>query len=306
MPDNILSMTGYGEASASFSSRDWRITVQSVNSRYLDLRFCLPSALLACEGAFRERLKTSVERGKVDVVLNYSLTDGSASELTRSYFNKSWIAGFCEAGTMLIDSLQWPASDQLRAVILQSAFNRREAAAVDDEADTLSEFLPQLLTLFDNALEAHRNSCQQEGLQLALDIKARLQSLSQGIDAIELSARDLPAVFKERLELRVAALLSDRTFLDESRLAQEISYLVDKADITEELVRFRAHLSQFLHELEIDTSVRKGKKLEFITQEMLREINTIGSKSGILQITQCVVDAKNELERIREQIQNVI
>ena len=117
----------------------------------------------------------------------------------------------------------------------------------------------------------------------------------------------MPQIFKERIEQRLTALLVDSPVSpDEARICQEIAFLVDKADISEEIVRFKSHLAQFLNELELESSKRKGKKLEFITQEMLREVNTIGSKANLIEITRNVVDAKNELEKIREQVQNVI
>ena len=117
----------------------------------------------------------------------------------------------------------------------------------------------------------------------------------------------MPAIFKQRIAERLNTLIEDNQFeLDPARMSQEVAHLIDKADITEEIVRFNAHIEQFYAEINDQVADRKGKKLEFIVQEMLREINTVGSKANLLEITRSVVEVKNELEKIREQVQNVV
>lgn len=306
MPDSLLSMTGYGEATQIFKDREWRCVVQSVNSRYLDCRFRLPQNVQALEPRCKALVKKIVERGKVDVVLTCELVgaDESGCDLS-SYFNGSWIAGFCSSAERLVSSQGWPVTEQMRSVLIQSALSRREA--YDSPVENIEDSSDLVLGLLQEALLAHLDSRRMEGAHLESDFRQKISFLIDKISEIELTAAEMPQIFKDRIGLRLASIIDDvRVALDEARLCQEVAYLVDKADISEEIVRFRAHISQFLDEVESASSMRKGKKLEFIVQEMLREINTIGSKANLLEITRSVVDSKNELEKIREQVQNVI
>ncbi|MCD6430893.1 MAG: YicC family protein [Deltaproteobacteria bacterium] len=307
MSDSLLSMTGYGEATQIVNDRELRCVVQSVNSRYLDCRFRLPHNFQSLEPRFKGLVKKIVERGKVDIVLSFEVvgvewTDASSSS---NYFNGPWIAGFCNSAEGLADTLGWPVTDHMRSVLMQSALSRREA--FESPAENIEESADLFLGLLQKALLLHLDSRKIEGAHLAADFHLKISLLSDKMSEIELSAIGMPQIFKDRIGQRLASILEDgRVSLDESRLCQEVAYLVDKADISEEIVRFRAHISQFLDVLESETSSRKGKKLEFIVQEMLREINTVGSKANLLEITRNVVDIKNELEKIREQVQNVI
>jgi len=299
-------MTGYGEALGLIDGREWRCVVQSVNSRNLDARFRLPFKLHALEIPFRKVVQKQISRGKVDVVFTYSHThEESESVNSAELFNPSWVAGFCRAGESLLDALSWQSSDSLRATILQCAFSQKDAYAENQvEIESVADFLNQLLL---TALDKHFTSRQQEGDQLAQDILSRLSQLDEYIADISIKAASMPDLFRERINLRIDSILADRQFeLDQSRLSQEVAHLIDKADISEEIVRFNAHILQFTSEINNLSVSRKGKKLEFIVQEMLREINTIGSKANLLEITRSVVEVKNELEKIREQVQNIV
>jgi len=305
---NLLSMTGYGEALALIDGREWRCVVQSVNSRNLDARFRLPSRLNVLENSFRKIIQKEIPRGKVDIVFSFSsqISDED-SKLNNSteFFNSSWVAGFCHAGESLLGTLSWQTSDYLRASILQSAFLQRDAfVEAQIDIDCVADPLNRLLLA---ALDKHFTSRQQEGNHLALDIVSRLSQLDEYIATISNHAALMPDFFRERINLRIDCILADRQFeLDQSRLSQEVAHLIDKADISEEIIRFKSHIVQFMTEINDSSADRKGKKLEFIVQEMLREINTIGSKANQLDITRCVVEVKNELEKIREQVQNIV
>ncbi len=301
-----MSMTGYGEAVTIIESHEWRCVVQSVNSRNLDARFRFPSALSPLEVKFRKEVQKVIQRGKVDVTFSYSSLTKDADTLNSAdYFNSDWVADFCRAGENLLDSLSWQSSDIIRASILRSAFSQRDAfSEAQVEIDNSVDFLIELLR---NALEKHAKSRKQEGDQLALDMRTRLSLLDDYIALIAEKAESMPEIFKERINLRIETILADKLFeLDQSRVTQEIAYLIDKADVSEEIVRFKSHIIQFLTEINDSLVDRKGKKLEFLVQEMLREINTIGSKANLLEITRCVLDVKNELEKIREQVQNIV
>ena len=307
MSDLLLSMTGYGEATVIAGDKEWRIVIQSVNSRYLDCRCRLPHTLHSLEPQFRSAVKKFVERGKVDIVLTSSVVDSTESEVDSSstYFNNSFIAGYCMAGVALVDSLGWSVNDQMHSSLLQSALARREA--FDAPSENIEEVSDILDTLLMEALKSHLESRKKEGLYLAADFRRRISIIAELLSEVEKHAVEMPEIFKDRIEQRLTLILSDtHVHLDETRLCQEVAYLIDKADISEEIVRLRAHLEQFIHEIESLSTNRKGKKFEFVVQEMLREINTIGSKANLLEITRNVVDMKNELEKIREQVQNVI
>lgn len=299
-------MTGFGEAKSLIGDNEWHVVVQSVNSRYLDCRFRLPSALQSFEPKFRGIVKKFVERGKLDIGFTFSALDSLAgNELSGACFNAAFISGFCRAGVDLAESLAWPVGEQLQSTLLHAALNRREAFASPSENG--DDIFDPLCKLFRDALQLHLDSCLKEGASLAQDFRSRISFLTERLAEIETLALTMPAIFKERIHQRLDKLLSEiRIELDESRLIQEIAYFIDKADISEEIVRLKAHLTQFIQELELHNVKRKGKKLEFLVQEMLREINTIGSKANLLDVTKNVVDMKNELEKIREQVQNVI
>ena len=307
MIDSLLSMTGYGEALLVINDKEWRCVVQSVNSRYFDCRCRMPQNMQFLEPLIRGQVKKVVERGKVDIVLTYESVDGidSDGQPAANFFNDSWVTGFCRAGEGLVNSLDWPVNEYIYSTILQAALARREALVLPSV--NLDDISAPILELLVHALDLHLESRSNEGAHLAADFRLRISLLCDKMSEIEKLAVDMPLIFKERIEQRLSLLLEEGHHkLDESRLCQEVAYLVDKADISEEIVRFRAHVTQFTDDVESKSNNRKGKKLEFIVQEMLREINTIGSKANLLEITQNVVEIKNELEKIREQVQNVI
>ncbi|MEA3333554.1 MAG: YicC/YloC family endoribonuclease [Pseudomonadota bacterium] len=307
MIESLLSMTGYGEATLIINEVEWRCVVQSVNSRYLDCRCRLPHNIQSLEPLIRGQVKKSIERGKVDIVFSYSSVEESVAvgQSPANIFNSSWVAGFCRAGEELLGSLEWPKTECMYSAVMQAAFARREA--FDIPSENVVDISASIMNLLADSLDLHLESRSKEGHHLAVDFRHRLSLLSEKMADIEKLAVSMPQIFKERIELRLSLLLDDGPQkLDESRLCQEVAYLVDKADISEEIVRFRAHVAQFNDDLVSKSNNRKGKKLEFIVQEMLREINTVGSKANLLEITQNVIDIKNELEKIREQVQNVI
>ncbi len=309
MAAKLLSMTGYGEAISQFAELEWRCVVQSVNSRNLDARFRLPASLQGLEIKFRKLLQKVIARGKVDVVFSFSpmaVVDDSSDLISGGLlFNSDWVADFCRSGENLFTDLDWQSSDNLRAALLQSAFSQR--GAFSDNALDLTEVSDPLLELLQSALGLHLESREQEGENLAADFFGRLSLLKDYISTIADKAAAMPEIFKERIGIRLDSIIDNDQFtLDPARVTQEIAHLIDKADISEEIVRFNSHIEQIYLEINDSSADRKGKKLEFIVQEMLREINTVGSKANLLEITQIVVDVKNELEKIREQVQNIV
>jgi len=303
---NLLSMTGYGEATSRIDNLEWHCVIQSVNSRNLDVRFRFPGSLQSLEIGFRKYLQGFIARGKVDVAFSFvPFLDDDSVAASETYMNTDWVAGFCDSGEQLLCRLNWQTSDKLRAALLQGAFSQRGAfSAGEFDLQALSE---PLLSLFDTALSQHHDSSISEGRLLASDIIERLSLLDSYLCGISDKAAVMPQVFKDRITERLESIIDNDQFqLDQARVTQEIAHLVDKADISEEIVRFDAHIKQVFSEINDSTAERKGKKLEFVVQEMLREINTVGSKANLLEITTSVIEVKNELEKIREQVQNIV
>lgn len=302
----LLSMTGYGEASLLIGDKEWNCVVQSVNSRNLDARFRMPSALQSTEPVFRKQLQNFISRGKVDITFSISSSEKTTvSTVSNSFFNEVWVRDFCNAGESLFRSLDWQSSAVLQSALLDAAFSQR-AAFIEPEMQ-LDKIADPLTGLLNNALIRHLDSRIVEGNQLVADICSRLTVLSDYIKAVADISVTMPDIFRLRIQGRLDTLVDQNKFsLDPSRIAQEVAHLIDKADISEEIVRFNAHIQQYYAEIDSQDNDRKGKKLEFVVQEMLREINTIGSKANMLEITRIVVDVKNELEKIREQVQNIV
>ncbi len=297
----ILSMTGYGEASMSFAGYEWRCIIQSVNSRYLDCRVKLPAYISYLEPKIRALLKNTLTRGKVDIF--YSAKPDESVPVSSS-FDSALVVNFCQSALQVLRDLSWDVeNNQLRSVLLHEAIK----TATVDNPDTIDgvSVVDDILELTRSVINIHQLSCKKEGDELLVFFETSLFQLDQIFARITHLARDMSQVFAERLRVRISDLLDQNLSLDEARLSQEVAYLVDKSDISEEIVRFQSHMKQFRSEITSD-EVRKGKKLDFIAQEMLREINTIGSKANLLEITQQVISVKNILEAMREQVQNVV
>jgi len=289
-------MTGFGAASLPIGSTDASLELRSVNSRHLKLNVRLPSGLDEVEGVLRELVSSSLKRGHVDVTLR---VDGSLTGEIKFEVNDQRVAALLEGFQAIqdrydvrgdVDLALLARADRLFVERSQSLSELIDVAEVTKAA---SRAIDQLLTM------RHK-----EGERLCEDLKARLGTIDVRLAEVEkLSPLRLD---RERERLRVAVEeLSGRLNLDDDRLAREIALLADKWDLGEELVRARAHIGAFEELLEAPGSEPVGKRLGFLSQELLREINTIGSKANDSGIQHSVVEMKNELESMREQIENV-
>ncbi|MBN2706477.1 MAG: YicC family protein [Deltaproteobacteria bacterium] len=305
----LASMTGYGEAERRIDRFLIRFVLQSVNSRFLDVRFRLPHSFAGLEARLREKITANLERGKVDVFFYHEAvvdsSDAFAVSVDYSLLNVDYISRFYrEARAVIADLGCERQTDILLPALFSSVFSRREAYDTSEAA--LPVTYEEVLLLFDEALQALAAARLAEGKNLAASFARGLSNLSDLIVSIENLAGGLTAVLLERLHNRLTSILSGQGVeLDPSRVHQEVALLAEKADIAEELLRFKSHVQQFDAEI-VEPVLRKGKKLEFLLQEMLREVNTIGSKANCLEITKLVLEAKNEVEKMREQVQNVI
>jgi uncharacterized protein (TIGR00255 family) len=290
----ISSMTGYGHGEASEEGVTAVAEIRSVNSRYFEVNTRLPRSLSLRENDVREIIRAKAGRGKVSVVVSIERESANNIPLkvnkaaTKSYvklLNELRKASGIKEKVTLDHLLKF--SEVIEAGELQSE-NEKEWGAVEKALG--------------KALEELKLMRQKEGSELRKDLESRVQLLQAKIDSIEQLSKERIPEQRVRLRERVQQLLSSET-VDENRLELEIALLADKLDVTEECVRFRSHNKFFLEALSDKESA--GRKLNFLVQEMNREANTIGSKAADASIAHLVVEAKEELEKIREQLQNV-
>ena len=291
----ISSMTGYGRAEKSAKGLTVTAEVRSVNSRYLEVSSRLPRSLSARENDIKELVKSKLLRGKISIALNLVEENGSEISVTIN-------TAAAKAYFKLLNDLK-KAIKSRETVTLDHVLKFPEvleAPGVDgDDEKEWATAKEALLSALDGAVDMRR----QEGEELRKDLKARVRQIDATLDMIDKLAGGRVAEEKARLQERVAELVADPAVIDAKRLELEISIIADRLDVTEECVRFRSHNKFFLHGLENEEG--SGRKLNFLTQEMNREANTIGSKANNAEIAHHVVGIKEELEKIREQLQNI-
>ncbi|NLC84723.1 MAG: YicC family protein [Ruminococcaceae bacterium] len=291
------SMTGYGRG--EFSADDRRVTVEikSVNNRYCDIQVRLPRSLNALESRIRDAVALRLARGKVDVSISYADNRPDAYQVTTDL---GLAKAYAKALIEIADAVGAPESPSAAAISRYADVLRVETAQVDPE-----EFWQLLEQALNQALDGMVLMRTGEGERLQADMLSRLDLLEQERAAIAERAPEVPGIYRERLSARLSEILDERSaaLVDEQRLALEVAMFADKAAIDEELVRLASHLDSFRSILGSEGPI--GKKLDFLIQEINREINTIGSKANDLQLTDRVVYFKSELEKIREQVQNL-
>ena len=298
MPEafTIKGMTGFGRAAAECDGVRVEVEIKGVNHRSLDMKMRLPAEVSALEPDLRGRLQRVVARGRIDVAVSLA----SARPPTyRIEVNRALVAEFLKATAALKKEFALKG-----ALGIETVAGLPGALSILTDASTDGGPGPALLAkAFEQALFGFDAMRGQEGTRLARDVLTRLQAIEEGVDRIEAEARGLPEAFAARLRERVAALVQERG-LDDMRLAQEVALMADRVDLTEEVVRLRGYLQQSRALLERpDGPV--GKTLDFVMQEMNREANTISSKAERLSICQAALQIKSEVEKIREQVQNL-
>ncbi|UCF66323.1 MAG: YicC family protein [Acidobacteriota bacterium] len=292
----IRSMTGYGRGHASHGEWALDVEVRSVNGRQLEIRFRMPQELYPLETALRERVQGAVARGRVDVLVSW---DRGAAPTSRFALNRSTAQAMLEAWRQL--QQEWQLPDEPQAGLLLRLPGVVEPTAPDDlELDTLA---PLVSAALEAALVEHGQVRAQEGAKLADDLRARVSTLRRLLEQIHERARTSPQRIAEAMRERVRPLLDDLP-IDEQRLAQEIALAAQKSDATEEIVRLAAHLERMATLLEPSSS-GIGRRVEFIVQELRREITTTGAKTVDADADAWVLAFKSELEKIREQASNI-
>jgi uncharacterized protein (TIGR00255 family) len=292
----IHSMTGFGRGEAGDQTARFEVEVRGVNHRFLEIRFRLPAELSNREPELRSEVAGKASRGRVDIWVNrVPLKEPEAIVAV----SREMVARSLDAASALASEFHLPGSLSLESVLALPGAVRidyRKDSAPDSEADALRRALGAALEEFEKARAS-------EGEKLRSDLQGRLEALHSELAGVERIAADAPREISERIRRRMAQLL-EGVALDEGRLAQEVAYLASRGDITEEIVRLGAHIREARTSLE-SPSAPVGKALDFLVQEMNREANTIGSKSENLAIAQAVLRIKAEVERIREQVQNL-
>ena len=289
----IASMTGYGRGETSSGGITISVELRTVNSRFLEVTARLPRTLSLRENEIKEIVRKRISRGKVNMVAAADRKDNGAIPIA---INASAARSYFKLLTQLRKAVRVKESVKLEHLLqFSEIFEQREAESADEkEWKVLQAALDQAL----NGLEAMRRN---EGAELERDFRARIALLEEKLTRIEMISKDQVPAERTRLRDRIAQLVESP--LDEGRLEMEIALMADRLDVTEECVRFRSHNKFFLDALAAPDAA--GRKLNFLIQEMNREANTIGSKSSATEISHIVVGMKEELERIREQVQNI-
>ena len=290
----IKSMTGFGRCELSDEYRKFTVELKSVNHRYLDLNIKMPKKLNYFEAAIRTVMKEYVQRGKVDIFITYeNLSRKDVQVKYNREIAREYLSYLREM------AVEFNLEDDVRVGLLSrypEVFYMEEAPMNEEENWSLLE---QTLR---GALEQFVATRMREGEKLKKDLVAKLQRMLTDIDRVEERAPEILSEYREKLETKVAELLAD-TQIEESRLSAEIVLFADKICTDEETVRLRAHVHSMLETLECEEGI--GRKLDFIAQEMNRESNTILSKANDLETSNIAIDLKTEIEKVREQIQNI-
>lgn len=288
-------MTGYGKGTMAGDDFSVSVDLKTVNNRFLDIHLRAGSELAALEPVIKKRISQRLSRGRVDVTISVDRTAQLAYEL-----NRPLIAGYINALKQL--QADFNIGGELDVNLLA-----RIPGALQPARNGIDErMITALHAALDQALDELEKMREQEGEALKLELHDRVQKIEALVPTIEAAADGLAESYRQRLQKRIGELLSrggQVVELDPARLAQEVAYLADRSDVSEEMVRLRSHLTQFQEALE--TTGEAGKMLDFLLQELNREANTTLSKSTDLTIKEAGLAIKAEVEKLREQVQNV-
>ncbi len=290
----IKSMTGYGRAVGVFADKQITVELRSVNNRYLDCTVKLPRLYAFCEDAVKQAVKQSVTRGKVDVFVTVTLTQSTD---VRIGLNQPVLEGYLAALRAIAEG--YPVRDDVSVSTLSRLPDVFTVEKTEQDEDLLKE---QLLGVVEEALRSYDEMRRAEGEALARDLTAKADGILERVSFVEERSPRSVAEYREKLYAKMQEVLASAS-VDEARILTEAAIFADKVAVDEETVRLRSHLNQL--RVMLSSAEPIGRKLDFLMQEINRETNTIGSKCSDLEIARTVVDMKAELEKIREQIQNI-
>jgi uncharacterized protein (TIGR00255 family) len=290
----IKSMTGYGRVERVEQNRNIVVEAKSVNHRFLEIALRTPSALFPMEMEFKKKIGERFKRGRIDVSIRL---EGEGADTNKVNLNLEIARNYFDVLSRLKDEfhIQEPIS-------LKNLTSFRDIFTPPSETELSDDFLAQVDETLQEALAMLMNMRQEEGIALYSDMQMRLGMIQTIMETIKLRIPQVVLEYSKRLAERIKELTAGYP-LDEARLVQEVALMAERCDITEEIVRMHSHICQFRELLQSEEA--EGKKIDFLLQEMNREINTIGSKSNDVDIARQVIDAKSELSKLREQAQNI-
>lgn len=291
----IKSMTAFSQAAATHGTITADVTVKSVNSRHLDIFFYSPDSCQVFEDAVKKKIAQFHERGRVEVRLYIQDTAG---ELEQFDADLDKAASYYKALKSIHQHLGLKGDVSFEQVL--SAKNLVIPAVVESDPEILEKAVMEAVSTASEQLGLMKEA---EGRHLNDDLNHRVDIIEKRLEEVRAVADQIPEVYREKLLERIERLTRDTGVIDPVRINQEAAILADKGDITEEIIRLESHIKQFRDILKAPGA--QGKKLNFLIQEFNREFNTIGSKSGNARLSHIVVDLKSELEKIREQVQNI-
>lgn len=290
----IKSMTGYGRSVETRNGREFTVEVRSVNNRYLDCAVRLPRLVAFGEDAVKQAVKNTISRGKVDVYISVRSEGGEQGTVT---LNTALAEGYLAAMRQMAEAFGLENDVKVSDLSRLPEVFTVDKPEVDEEA-----LLADLMTVTKEALAGYDTMRTTEGAALDHDLRSRGERILELVGQVEKQSPKTVADYRTRLEAKLREVLAN-TSIDESRILTEAAIFADKVAVDEETVRLRSHLNQMNTMLDAGGAV--GRKLDFLLQEMNREANTIGSKCTDVAVARIVVDIKAELEKIREQVQNV-
>ena len=290
----IKSMTGYGRAVETVNGREFSVELRSVNNRYLDCSVKLPRSLSFAEETVKQAVKASVSRGKVDVFISVRSENGTDAKVT---LNRGMVEGYLSAMQEMV--MEFGVKDDISVSLLS---RMSEVFTVEKPEVDEQQLLADLLGVVSQALASYDAMRAAEGKALENDLRSRGNTILELVSLVEAGNGQTVIDYRTRLENKLKEVLAN-TAIDESRILTEAAIFADKVAVDEETVRLRSHLEQMNNMLTTGGAI--GRKLDFLLQEMNRESNTIGSKCSDVKLARIVVDIKAELEKIREQTQNI-
>ncbi len=290
----MKSMTGFGRAKLEKNNRIYQVEMKSVNHKYSDITIKLPRTLSYLEENVKKEVSSNIARGKIDIFVSFENYSEEGKEIV---INQELVKEYMKQFTLLAKqnnlSLNIPVTEITK---LPDVLTLKET---EESEDVIKQ---ELLECLQEAIIHFNNMREQEGNKIKEDLLKRIQKIEEKVEKISEYSTRLVEEYVVKLEQRIKELLKTDV-VDEARIAMEVVLYADKCSVEEEVTRLRSHILQFKNMLEETKPV--GKKIDFLLQEMNRETNTIGSKSGSLDITNLVINIKTELEDIREQIQNI-
>ena len=290
----IKSMTGYGRSVETVNGREFTVEIRSVNNRYLDTSVRLPRILTFCEDAVKQAVKASVSRGKVDVFISVRSEAGDEAKVS---LNRGIVEGYLTAMREMVTDFSVKDDISVSTLSRLPEVFSIERPEVDEE-----QLQKDLMAVLEKALQGYDAMRCAEGAALDKDLRSRGNTILELVSRVEEGNGQTVVAYRAKLEAKLREVLQNTT-IEESRILTEAAIFADKVAVDEETVRLRSHLEQM--NTMLTTGGAMGRKLDFLLQEMNREANTIGSKCTDVNLARVVVDIKAELEKIREQTQNI-